>query len=356
MRRALDLAEAGWGRVHPNPLVGAVVVRDGEVVGEGAHREFGEAHAEIEALRAAGEAAAGATLYVTLEPCAHHGKTPPCTDAVLSAGVRRLVYAAADASPEAAGGAARLAAQGVEVTGGVEAEAARVQNAAFFHALGGRGPWTVLKYALSVDGRLARRSGEPTRVTGDVARRDAHRLRAGFDAIIIGAGTAAVDDPLLTARGDVRPRVPPLRVVVDAEARLAPGSRLFRTVEEAPVRVYHAPDAAESRVATLRAAGIEARAVSRAEGGLDLAAVLEDLHAGGARAVLCEGGGRLGAALLAGDRVDRLITYVAPVLFGRGGVDAFDGPVPDGAAWRRTRVAVLGDDVRLDYDRRREDD
>jgi len=205
MRRALELAEAGWGHVHPNPLVGAVVVRDGVVVGEGYHTAFGAPHAEVEALRAAGERARGSTVYVTLEPCAHHGKTPPCTDALLTAGAARVVYAAEDPGQDAGGGGAVLAARGVDVSAGVERAAARRQNAAFFHALERRRCYVALKYGMSLDGRLARGAGQRTVVTGPESHAQVHRLRAGFDAIMVGGETARVDDPLLTARGDIEP-------------------------------------------------------------------------------------------------------------------------------------------------------
>ncbi|MFW5947805.1 MAG: bifunctional diaminohydroxyphosphoribosylaminopyrimidine deaminase/5-amino-6-(5-phosphoribosylamino)uracil reductase RibD, partial [Gemmatimonadota bacterium] len=185
MARALELAEAGWGRVHPNPLVGAVVVREGAVVGEGAHREHGGAHAEVEALRAAGERARGATLYVTLEPCAHHGKTPPCTDAILEHGIARVVYAVPDPHPEAGGGAERLRAAGVAVTEGVAGPAARARNALFLRPLETGRPFVALKYGLSLDGRIAARPGERTRVTGPETEAEVHRLRAGFDAVLV---------------------------------------------------------------------------------------------------------------------------------------------------------------------------
>ncbi len=210
MRRALELAARGWGRVAPNPLVGAVVARGGEVVGEGWHTGYGRPHAEVEALRVAGEAARGATLYVTLEPCAHHGKTPPCTDAILAAGVRRVVFAASDPNPRAAGGCAVLETAGVEVERGVEMRAALDLNAPFFHGIAGpERPWTELKLAVSLDGRVADRDGRSAWITGEEARAEVHRMRAGFGAVAVGIGTALADDPRLTVRGAVEPRVPP---------------------------------------------------------------------------------------------------------------------------------------------------
>src|SRR5688572_23259909 len=212
MRRALSLAHRGWGRTAPNPMVGAVVVRGDTVVGEGFHAEYGGPHAEVVALREAGERARGATVYVTLEPCAHHGKTPPCADALIAAGVARVVIAVNDPNPTARGGAARLRAAGIEVVAGVEREAACELNAPFFNALVSRRPWVTLKLALSREGAIAPASRATHWLTGPEARAELHRLRAGFDAIAVGLGTVIADDPALTARGVPAPRVPPARV------------------------------------------------------------------------------------------------------------------------------------------------
>lgn len=353
MRRALALAPRGWGRTWPNPLVGAVVVREGEIVGEGWHEEFGQAHAEVNALAHAGERARGATLYVTLEPCAHHGKTPPCTDAIERAGIARVVFAAADPG-EAAGGGARLASRGVPVRGGIERTAARRQNAAFFHVLECGTPFVTLKYALSLDGRLAADPGKPARVTGEAARGEAHRLRAGYDAIVAGIGTVLADDPALTVRGAVRPRVPPARVVFDTDARLPLASRLLRTRQEAPVWIVCAQDAPLDRRASLEAVGVHVVALPRAARGLEVAAAFEALWERGLRALFVEGGGRLGSALLAEDRVDWLDLFVAPKFLGEGGVRAFPPEVPAApGGWRLVRTAAFGDDVLLELQRAR---
>jgi len=344
MARALELAREGWGRVHPNPLVGAVVVRGGEVVGEGAHREFGGAHAEVEALREAGPRARGATLYVTLEPCAHHGKTPPCTDAIRAAGVARLVFAVEDPDPKAAGGARQLAESGIEVVPGVERERARFQNALFLlpHETGR--PFVALKYGLTLDARIAAAPGVATRVTGPESEAEVHRLRSGFDAVLVGGRTARIDDPRLTVRIGPPPRVPPVRVVADPEARLDPAGRLARSAAEAPVWVLAKPDAPQARVRGLESVGVTVvRAGADPNAGLDPVAMLDVLRDRGIRTVLCEGGGRLGAALLAADRVDRLYLFIAPNLFGAGGVPAFPGEIPLRGQVRDVRR--LGDDV-----------
>ena len=210
MERALSLAWRGWGRVHPNPLVGAVLLREGRIVGEGFHAEFGGPHAEAAALAIAGEAARGATAIVTLEPCAHFGKQPPCADALIAAGVRRVVFAIADPNPQASGGAERLRAAGIDVAHGVDAERAAIQNAAFLHRFRETGrPYVALKLATSIDARIADPEGRSRWISGPEAREYVHWLRAGFDAIGVGGRTAAVDDASLTVRGTVEPRRTP---------------------------------------------------------------------------------------------------------------------------------------------------
>ncbi|MGH7632905.1 MAG: bifunctional diaminohydroxyphosphoribosylaminopyrimidine deaminase/5-amino-6-(5-phosphoribosylamino)uracil reductase RibD, partial [Gemmatimonadaceae bacterium] len=212
MRRALALARRGWGQTAPNPLVGAVIVRDGRTVGEGYHARYGAPHAEIMALRAAGEGARGATMFVTLEPCAHHGHTPPCADALLAAGIVRVVVAARDPNPVAAGGVERLQAAGVTVDVGLEGAVAQEMNAAFLHAFSAIRPWVTLKLAVSLDGAIADAAGRSRWITGERARRVVHRLRAQSDAIAVGIGTVLADDPALTVRDAPAPRVAPLRV------------------------------------------------------------------------------------------------------------------------------------------------
>lgn len=352
MRRALELAARGWGRTSPNPLVGAVVVREGRVVGEGHHAEFGGPHAEVVALRSAGDAARGGTLYVTLEPCDHRGKTPACTEAILEAGIARVVYACGDPHPLGGGGGARLGKAGVEVRGGVESEAARRLNAPFFWRYArdaAATPFVALKLALSLDGRIAAREGARTPVTGEEAWRAVHRLRAGFDAVLVGRRTAQVDDPLLTARGEVRPRRPPTRVVLDSGLRLGPDSALARTAGEAPVWAAAAPGADPGRRAALEAKGVRVLEVPRGdEGGLDLERLTRRLGDEGVGSVLAEGGGRVASSLLRSNLVRRLYLFYAPVLFGSDGVPAFpDGPAWPAGAWRTVERRSLGDDTLL---------
>ncbi|RME72294.1 MAG: bifunctional diaminohydroxyphosphoribosylaminopyrimidine deaminase/5-amino-6-(5-phosphoribosylamino)uracil reductase RibD [Planctomycetota bacterium] len=262
MLRAVELAARGLGRVEPNPPVGAVCVREGRVVGEGWHERFGGPHAERRALEAAGGAARGATLYVTLEPCAHHGKTPPCTDAILAAGCRRVVYACADPNPEAAGGARRLEAAGVEVAHRPLPEAERLLAPFLVRVREGR-PWVIAKWAMSLDGRIATRTGHARWISGELSRQRVHERRAQVDAVLVGIGTALADDPLLTVRLPAGHRVagatgrPPLRVVVDTRARLPLTSRLVASAREAPVLVAVGRQAPAPARAALQAAGCE---------------------------------------------------------------------------------------------------
>lgn len=348
MSHALHLAEAGWGRVHPNPMVGAVLVRDGIVVGEGWHEEFGGPHAEIVAIRQAGESARGATLYVTLEPCAHHGKTPPCTQAILEAGIARVVFGAADTSPTARGGGSVLATAGLEVRGGVLADQARRLNAAFHHVSEQATPFVALKLAMTLDGRISRERGRPTVVTGEAARAEVHRLRAGFDAILIGAGTLRADNPALNVRGALVPRVPPVRIVLAGREELPASGRVF-TEPGGPVWIVTTPEAAGRHAAAAQkgARVLEARA---SDHGVDPVDALAVLRAEGIRSIFCEGGSALAASLLARGAVQRIYLFVAPRFFGTAGPPAFAADRVDGR-WAVVDNTRLGDDVLLVIDR-----
>jgi diaminohydroxyphosphoribosylaminopyrimidine deaminase / 5-amino-6-(5-phosphoribosylamino)uracil reductase len=316
-------------------------VRDGAVVGEGWHAHFGGPHAEIEALRAAGERARGATLYVSLEPCNHFGKTPPCTDAILAAGVHRVVAACADPSPVASGGADRLREAGVEVTLGVEEAAARELNAAFFHALSSDRPFVQLKLALSLDGALADHSRQPGWLTGELARREVHRMRAGSDAIAVGIGTALADDPELTVRHAPPPRVAPTRIVFDTSARLPRTSRLAQTAAQLPVIVVcWAPEPAH-------AAALEHTGVTLLHAATSRDALVA-LRERGVRTLLVEGGAALASAFLQEALVDRLIIFRAPLVLGSGALNAFGSLPPsragDAPRWRLLRTQRFEDD------------
>lgn len=313
MRLAIALGARGLGRVWPNPAVGCVIVRDGVVVGRGWTRPGGRPHAEPVALAQAGARAQGATAYVSLEPCAHHGKTPPCADALAAAGVARVVTALTDPDPRVAGqGHARLRAAGIAVTEGVEAEAARAAQAGFLSRVMRGRPMVTLKLALTLDGRIALASGESRWITGPEARRAVHRMRADHDAVLVGAGTARADDPDLRVR-DLGVDWQPVRVVLDSRLTLAPGARLAQHLDDAPLWLVHGPRAAPGGWA---ARGAKLLACPEGEGGLDPAAALALLAAEGITRVLCEGGGQLAASLLRAGLVDRLAVFSAGHVFG----------------------------------------
>lgn len=326
MRRALELALEGWGRVAPNPMVGAVVVREGEVVGEGYHAEWGGPHAEVVALEAAAAKAEGATLYVTLEPCHHTGKTGPCSRAIAESGIRRVVCGTGEVSPPADGGGGWLRSQGTQVDVGVCELEARDLIAVHLHSSSGsERPFVAVKYAMSIDARLSQLPGESTEVTSGEAIAEAHRLRAGHDAVMVGIDTVVTDDPRLTVREWKAPRVPPLRVVLDSNLRTPLDSMLVRSAADMPVCVFTAEGRDTGRAKELETRGVEVSRVAAlsASGGLDLGPVLARLRERGVRSVLCEGGGTLGSALLAARCVDRLYTFIAPRLFGDPGVPGF---------------------------------
>lgn len=347
MRRALALAERGHGRVAPNPKVGAVVVRDGRVVGEGWHAEFGAPHAEAAALAEAGEAASGATVYVTLEPCRHEGKTPPCTRALLEAGVRRVVIGCGDPHPEAGGGAAELEEAGVEVEVGVEGLPAARQNADFLWAQLRDRPFVTLKLALSLDGRIAAAEGERTSISGEEALDHAHWLRAGHDGVLVGRRTVEVDDPRLTARGPVTPRTPPRRIVLDTSLRTPSDATLVRSAREVPTWIVCAPDADEARASGLEGRGVRVLRARRAAGdeGVDPVGVLRALGDAGLRSVLVEGGGRVAASFLRAGCVERADFLHAPLVLGGEGVEAFPGLYALPGSWEARERRALGRDA-----------
>ncbi len=324
LRRALELAELGRGRVSPNPLVGAVVVdANGTVIGEGHHAELGGLHAERAALEdcaGRGEDPSGATMYVTLEPCAHRGRQPPCVEAILEAGLRRLVIASDDPSEKASGrgpGIARDGGMEVELAAGEVASAARLLNQPFRkHARTGL-PLVTLKLAMSLDGRTTTARGDSRWISGEASRELVHRWRAESDAIAVGIGTAIDDDPLLTARGDGRPRQP-LRVIFDSTARLPLDSQLLRTVDVAPVLIVVSPGAERSRTAVMREAGADVLTADGATAADRVASALADLGRRGITSVFLEGGLSLASAFLAAQQIDESRTFVAPTLLGGG--------------------------------------
>ena len=336
----------GWGQTAPNPMVGAVVVRDGVIVGEGWHTRFGAAHAEVEALRAAGERADGATVYVTLEPCAHAGKTPPCANALIAARVARVVVAVRDPNPEAAGGLELLRASGIAVTEGVVESEARELNAPFFHSFESTRPFITLKLALSLDSALADATGRSRWITGDESRRVVHEMRAANDAIAVGIGTVLADDPALTVRDTPAPRVPPSRVVFDRGARLPARSVVATTARDVPtIVVAESPPA--GRVAALQALGV------RVVDATSLRVALDTLRGDGVRSLLVEGGARLAGALLGAGMVDRLVIFQGSAIFGAGALGAFAFVPPTevkrAPRWRMLERREIGTDTMTVY-------
>jgi diaminohydroxyphosphoribosylaminopyrimidine deaminase / 5-amino-6-(5-phosphoribosylamino)uracil reductase len=353
MRRALDLAERGRGVVSPNPLVGAVVVAGDELVGEGWHRGPGRPHAEIVALEAAGDRARGATLFVTLEPCTHYGRTPPCAPRVIEAGVARVVVAAGDPSPLVDGrGMSQLREAGVEVTTGVlEPEALRQNEAFLTHLRTGR-PFVTIKMAASLDGRVAARDGSSRWISGPASRAEVHRMRGGADALMVGAGTAFRDDPALTVRDPDYSGPPPLRVVVDGRGIVPETHRLF-TDGAAPTMVVTTEGAPGERRTAWAAAGAEVLVLDDAGSSLvPLGTLFDELGKRDVQQVQVEGGPALAWELVRSGLAHRLILYVAPILL--GGRDAPGILMGDGTASIQESLPVrivsvdrVGDDVRM---------
>jgi diaminohydroxyphosphoribosylaminopyrimidine deaminase / 5-amino-6-(5-phosphoribosylamino)uracil reductase len=351
MERAVDLAWRGWGRVHPNPMVGAVVLdASGAVAGEGWHAEFGGQHGERAALLAAGPRARGGTLLVSLEPCNHQGKQPPCTEAILAAGITRVVYALEDPNPEAAGGAEALRGAGVLVEGGVLRSAAAAQNAPF---LGGwrtpERPWVALKLATSLDGRIADRFGRSRWISGEPARDFVHWLRAGMDAIGVGGATARADDPSLTVRGAVEPRAVPLRVIFDQAGNLPTTLEVLRTARERPTCVVAGPLLSSERAAAIEESGARLLRTTSLHHGLT------ELRRLGITSIVVEGGGQLAGALLGEGLVDRFYWIQSPVWLGEGGVPAVAGlpgvELATAERWTVVERRALGADTLLVADR-----
>lgn len=316
MARALELAERGRGLVEPNPMVGCVVVAaDGAIVGEGYHTRFGADHAEVEALRRAGKAATGATLYVTLEPCCHHGKTPPCTQAIIAAGVQRVVAAMADPFPKVAGeGIAALRAAGIAVEVGLLEAEARWLNAPFLKRIATGMPWVIAKWAMTLDGKLATSSGDSRWISGEASRRIVHALRGRVDAVMVGSGTAVADDPLLTAR-------PPgqriaTRIVLDSKATLASESQLVLSAAEAPVMVVATELASPADRARLTSHGCEVFVAAGETPAARLETLLKELGGRGMTNILVEGGGTLLGTLFDARLVDEVHTFIAPRIAG----------------------------------------
>jgi diaminohydroxyphosphoribosylaminopyrimidine deaminase/5-amino-6-(5-phosphoribosylamino)uracil reductase len=354
MRLALQEARKGVGRTSPNPCVGAVVVQDGTVVGKGYHKRAGLPHAEPNALRAAGKSAQGATMYVTLEPCNHAGRTPPCTRAILAAGIKRVVIGLADPNPQVTGrGAEYLASQAVSVTTGILEEQCREINLPFIkHCTTGL-PWVIMKAGMSLDGRIAAGTGQRTAITGDQARRQVHRLRDRIDAILIGVETALIDNPSLTTRlHGRRPGRDPERIILDTNLRLSPVAAMLHQESAAGTRIFCGPHAAAANRRALEQTGARVTRVGiNADQGLDLRAVLTALGNSQINSVLVEGGSRVHGSFLRQGLVDEVCLFVAPIFLGATGVPVVDFAGHETGAVLPVitdmRARRLGDDIMI---------
>ena len=358
MRRAIALAWRGAGWTNPNPLVGAVIVKDGAVLGEGYHERYGEAHAERNALAncaARGMDPTGATIYVTLEPCCHQGKQPPCTQALVQAGIARVLVGSRDPNPLVSGkGNALLREAGIEVVEDVLRDECDVLNPIFFHFIQAKRPYVVAKWAMTLDGKIATRTGDACWVSGEESRADVHDLRHRLAAIMVGRGTVQLDDPSLTARRN-QPSNQPLRIVLDSHLSISLDSQLVKTARDVPVMVATAegPDADAAR--KLRDRGVEVLSLPAANGQVDLVALMDELGARGVDSILVEGGGVVHEALFKAGLVNRVIVYAAPKVVGGAqaktpvegeGVDLMAQAYRLGAP----SVARCGCDLRLVYE------
>lgn len=362
MQAALALARRGLGRTWPNPAVGCVLVRDGRLIGSGFTQPGGRPHAETEALaqagrQADGRGARGATAFVTLEPCSHHGRTPPCADALVAAGIARAVIATGDPDPRVGGqGISRLEAAGIEVQTGIGEREARAINAGFFLKVEHRRPLVTLKLATSLDGKLALGNGQSRWITGEAARAQGHMLRATHDAIAVGIGTVTADDPELTCRLPGLQDRSPVRVVFDGQGRIAGDARLVGTAQQHRTIVI-TEIALVPRLATrLIGAGVDVHGVDRRDGALDLVDALRILAGLGITRLLVEGGARLAASFVRADLVDRIVWYRAPMVIGedgRGGVAALElHQLGKAARYSRTAMQMLGPDVMESFERK----
>ena len=351
MRRAIELAEQGAGFVNPNPMVGAVIVKGGRVIGEGWHERYGEWHAERNALKNCTEDARGATMYVTLEPCCHYGKTPPCTEAIIEHGIERVFVGMPDPNPLVAGkGLSLLREAGIEVVCGVEEEAIREQNKIFLKYIATRRPWVILKTAMTLDGKIATWSGDSRWITGTEARAYVHELRHRLMAVMIGIGTAVADDPLLNCRIEGRGVRQPIRVIVDSNARLGLDSQIVKTAGKYHTIVAHTRFAAEECLEALKQAGVETLLCEEKEGLVDVDNLLFLLGQMGVDSILLEGGGGLNYSLLAGGFIDEVCSFIAPkIVGGEKAKTPVEGvgieKMADAVTLERTDVLCLGQDI-----------
>lgn len=359
MKRAIELAKQGAGWTAPNPLVGAVVVKNGRVIGEGYHRKYGELHAERNALAACTEDPAGATLYVTLEPCCHYGKTPPCTEIIIEKKIAKVVIGSRDPNPKVAGKGARILREhGIEVVEDYMREACDALNPVFFHYITTKTPYVVLKFAMTLDGKIVTRTGASKWITGEAARNHVHQLRGRYAGILAGIGTVLADDPMLNCRIDGAHQ--PLRIILDSHLRIPMGSRLVRSAKEYPLLIVCNESIREreegaSRIQKLEEAGAKVWTLPEKNGHPDLNVLMQRLGEEKIDSVLIEGGGTVNEAALKAHIVHRVYAYIAPKIF--GGEDAKTPVEGSGirlpqecAKLRLAKVTVLLNDMLLEYD------
>lgn len=351
MHLALSLAEKGLGWTSPNPMVGAVIVKDGQIIGQGFHRRCGDLHAEREALASCAQSPAGATMYVTLEPCCHQGRQPPCTEAILAAGIVRVVVGSSDPNPLVAGkGLEQLRANGVTVETGLLREECDTLNRAFFHYISTGRPYVTMKYAMTLDGKIATRTGASRWITGEAAREQVHRDRHRNAAILVGIGTVLADDPLLTCRMEGGKN--PLRIVCDSALRTPLDSQLVRTAKEIPT-ILAAAEGNAARRGPYEEAGCRVWTLPQQNGHVDLAALMERLGTEQIDSVLLEGGGSLNWAALEAGLVHKVQAYIAPKIFGgteaKSPVRGFGVALPAQCAQlKNIAVTRLGADILLE--------
>lgn len=359
MKRAIELAKQGVGWTAPNPLVGAVVVKNGRVIGEGYHRKYGELHAERNALAACTEDPAGATLYVTLEPCCHYGKTPPCTEIIIEKKIAKVVIGSRDPNPKVAGKGARiLRERGIEVVEDYMREACDALNPVFFHYITTKTPYVVLKFAMTLDGKIATRTGASKWITGEAARNHVHQLRGRYAGILAGIGTVLADDPMLNCRIDGAHQ--PLRIILDSQLRIPMGSRLVRSAKEYPLLIVcnestRDREEGTSRIQKLEEAGAKVWTLPEKNGHPDLNVLMQRLGEEKIDSVLIEGGGTVNEAALKAHIVHHVYAYIAPKIF--GGEDAKTPVEGSGirlpqecANLRLAKITVLLNDILLEYD------
>lgn len=349
MRLAIELAEKGRGRTSPNPVVGSVVVKDGRIIGQGYHERCGEYHAERNALLSCTEDPAGATIYATLEPCKHYGRTPPCTEIILESGIKRVVIGAMDSNAKAGGGAELLRSRGLEVETGVLEEECREQNKIFFHYIASSTPYVVMKYAMTLDGKIAAHTGDSRWVTGEAARRHVHALRDKLSAIMVGIGTVLADDPLLTCR------IPggrnPVRVVADSSLRIPLSSQIVKTAKDVPTIITTVSTNSE-KIRALEDAGCIIEFCKAENGRVDIADAMRVLGARKIDSVLLEGGGKLNFSAVKAGAVNSVMAYIAPKIIGGAGASPVGGEgfalMREAIPLKNTRLIQLGDDILLE--------